>query len=151
MRLKGISRHQGKPHQAAIPVNQSHQFCVQAALGQTDGLHLAGPLGIAPAAAGASAVLMHFDEGPVHHHDPQVAFLGQRQEQLKKNPPVAPTLECAVHAVPLAEVRWQIPPRGTRSEYPDDALQRSTVVFGSTTRVAAFPGQEPHHPTPLPI
>ena len=147
--LKRVAGQERKPHQASVLVGQCQQVGIQTAFRLPNRLRSARLVTVTFTAARSDGVLMHLHETAVNHDDLEVQFLRQRHEHQHERAPVAHSLECLVNTVPFTEVPWQISPRRTGAENPEDALECPAEIFRFSAFVTCPAHQIRLHATPL--
>src|SRR5882672_8096643 len=76
----------------------------------------------------AGTVLMHADNGRVYHLHRGVMSPGECTHDLGPDACSSPANEAIVAGRVRTEVDWQVAPRCSRSQDPEDAIENTTVI-----------------------
>ena len=89
----------------------------------------------------AARLLVSVDNGAVNQRVFEIGLAADLFEKALENTTLGPSAKPAEHAVPVPELRWQIPPGQTGSHPPENGLQEQAIVLARHTAVALLAGK----------
>jgi hypothetical protein len=84
---------------------------------------------------------MGLDVAGVDHKPFKIRFIDQLLQKLLLASLVAPAAEAAMGILPIAIVRRQVAPRRPRAQYPENSVQKMSIVLCDASPLALLSGQ----------
>ncbi len=77
----------------------------------------------------------------IYHQPFVIRFFHDPFQQPLPNPLVPPTAEAPMGVLPVAVIRWQVPPRRPGTKNPEHCIEETPIVLGDPSPLASSTGQ----------
>ena len=81
---------------------------------------------------------VYLDVGGVDHKPLEVRLVNHDFEQPLPDAFVTPSAKSAVGIIPAAKFGWQISPRSTGTQDPNNRIDKSAIILGDTSPIPLF-------------
>jgi len=82
---------------------------------------------------------VRLDMGGVNHEPLEVRLVYHDFEQPLPDAFVSPPAKSTLGVIPTAKLGWQVAPRSTGTQNPDNGIDESAIILGDTTPISPFP------------
>ena len=94
---------------------------------------------------------MNFAMAGINDEPFKIRFDNESFKYFLPNSPITPSAEATMCIFPVAKIRGEIPPRSPSSQYPEDGVDKQSVIGGRATDAALGTGKKFFNVCPYPV